>query len=208
MDGIDLSARLPVAPDRTPLEDATDCLALGFLVIDAHLRVIGANVWARELLSTRDPFIETRLGMVARTTRETAALRNALDDCASGPQALRFSRSAPHRPIDSVVSRIDPVRVLLLLRDPEQEHDIAPATLSRLYGLTASEADFARELVRGHSVESAAAVRGISVQTARTHLKRVFLKTETNRQAQLIAELLRGPAALLRSSSLLPRISK
>ena len=35
----------------------------------------GANLWARDLLATRDPFIETQRGMVARTPRETAALR-------------------------------------------------------------------------------------------------------------------------------------
>lgn len=195
----DLSSRPDLAGARTPLEGATDRLAMGLLVVDSALRVLGANTWAQTLLGAGDPFKETLRGVVARTTNETVALRNAVACCGDEILPLRFSRVAPHSPIDVVIARLDPQSVLVLVRDPESEHDIAAPVLSRLYGLTAAEAELARELVHGHSIESAAAVRGISVQTARTHLKRIFLKTETNRQGQLIAELLAGPAALLRT---------
>lgn len=197
------SSDLPLRPDlagpRTPLEAATDRLGVGVLVVDPDLHVLGANTWAQTLLGAGDPFTVTLRGVVARTTSETMALRNAVAGC-DDVLPLRFSRGAQRSPIEAIISRLDPTRVLMLVRDPEQEHAIAASVLSRLYGLTIAEAEFARELVRGHSVESAAAVRGISVQTARTHLKRIFLKTDTNRQGQLIAELLAGPAAFLRIS--------
>ncbi|OLC82548.1 MAG: hypothetical protein AUH72_06450 [Acidobacteria bacterium 13_1_40CM_4_65_8] len=61
-----------------------------------------------------------------------------------------------------------------------------------MYGLTPAEAAFAVLLASGHSVESAAAKIGISVLTARTHLKRVFRKTRSHTQTQLVQLRLRA----------------
>jgi DNA-binding CsgD family transcriptional regulator len=68
------------------------------------------------------------------------------------------------------------------------------STLCELHGLTPAEARLAAALVRGFSLEEAAAELVISRNTARTHLKRVFAKTGTCRQGELISLLLSGPA--------------
>ena len=59
----------------------------------------------------------------------------------------------------------------------------------RRFRLTAREAELAAELMNGNGLAAAAAALGISVQTARQHLKAVFVKTGVNRQAKLIALL-------------------
>ena len=57
--------------------------------------------------------------------------------------------------------------------------------------LTASEATLAAELAQGTSLIDLARKLGISRSTVRTHLARVFAKTSTRRQPELIALLSR-----------------
>lgn len=56
--------------------------------------------------------------------------------------------------------------------------------------MTPTESKVAIALLQGASLETAAEQLGMRVQTARVHLKRVFGKTETRRQGELIRLLL------------------
>ena len=69
-------------------------------------------------------------------------------------------------------------------------------TLQRLYGLSPAEAELAAGLASGLSLAEFAEETERSVETARKTLKRVFAKTETGRQGELIQRLLSGPAGL------------
>ncbi len=84
----------------------------------------------------------------------------------------------------------------LFLSDPENGMQTPELILRQLYGLTRTEARVASLLVQGKTVEEAAAELQSSPNTARTHLKKVFFKTDTGRQSDLIRLLLTGPAAL------------
>ena len=55
-----------------------------------------------------------------------------------------------------------------------------------MHTLTPAEARLALAVADGLSPTDAAEQLGITVQTARTHLKRVFHKTATTRQAELV----------------------
>jgi DNA-binding CsgD family transcriptional regulator len=54
------------------------------------------------------------------------------------------------------------------------------------FGLTPSEARLALHLVAGETLRSAEAKLSMTYETARTHLKSVFQKTGTCRQAELV----------------------
>jgi len=58
--------------------------------------------------------------------------------------------------------------------------------LVKLYGLTAAETRLLGLLAQGRSLEATAAALGIAITTARTHLQRLFDKTGTSRQAELV----------------------
>ena len=58
--------------------------------------------------------------------------------------------------------------------------------LRATYGCTAREAALALTLAQGRTLAEAAGTLGISIHTARTHLKRVFRKTGTKRQTELL----------------------
>jgi DNA-binding CsgD family transcriptional regulator len=59
--------------------------------------------------------------------------------------------------------------------------------LARAFGLTPAEARLASRLVDEDSVETAADKLGVTYETARKTLKSIFAKTNTHRQAQLVA---------------------
>lgn len=58
------------------------------------------------------------------------------------------------------------------------------------FGLTSAEARLALRLVAGETLRSAAVKLSISYETARTSLKKIFGKTRTCRQAELVIVIL------------------
>lgn len=65
------------------------------------------------------------------------------------------------------------------------------ASLRSLFDLTPAEARLAQRLASGDSVEEVAKALHIKMTTARTQLAAIFSKTETRRQAKLVAILCR-----------------
>lgn len=65
------------------------------------------------------------------------------------------------------------------------------AKLEQAYSMTRAEARVARRLADGHSLKEIAGQLSISEETARTHAKRAMHKTDTHRQAELVALMLR-----------------
>jgi DNA-binding CsgD family transcriptional regulator len=64
-------------------------------------------------------------------------------------------------------------------------------SLHSIFGLSVAEARLAQGLARGETLEKVARCLGIKMSTARTHLKVIFAKTGTRRQAALTAALSR-----------------
>lgn len=56
--------------------------------------------------------------------------------------------------------------------------------------LTPSETRILHSLLNGHTVEQTASRLAVSVQTARTHVRRIYLKTSVNSREQLFAAVL------------------
>lgn len=69
------------------------------------------------------------------------------------------------------------------------QKEIPSALLAALFDLSPSEAKLAAGLTMGNSVAETATELGVTVKTARTYLERVFAKTGTHRQSELIGLL-------------------
>jgi DNA-binding CsgD family transcriptional regulator len=65
----------------------------------------------------------------------------------------------------------------------------SPAILTALFGLTPSEVKLATALATGRTVQQAAVEASITLATGRTYLDRIFRKTGTHQQSQLVALL-------------------
>jgi DNA-binding CsgD family transcriptional regulator len=61
-----------------------------------------------------------------------------------------------------------------------------PELLQRRFGLTPAEARVALQIAEGRTLREAAETSQVSINTVRTQLQRIFDKTETRRQAQLV----------------------
>jgi DNA-binding CsgD family transcriptional regulator len=86
-------------------------------------------------------------------------------------------------------------RAVLLITDPERPEPAQRDLLIQLYGLTPKEAEMAARLFEGKSLELVADQMHITYQTARTHLRRIFGKTGTSRQTELLLLLAQLPGA-------------
>ena len=86
--------------------------------------------------------------------------------------------------------------VAVFISDPEQEAETIDQLLSRIYGLTPAEARLASLLMQGKSLEQSGEALQITSNTARSSLKSIFGKTQTNRQSELVRLLLNSPASL------------
>jgi len=83
----------------------------------------------------------------------------------------------------------------LILLDLDAHPEPSARTLQRLFGLTAAETQLAVELARGHNLLDIARSRRLSRTTIRSQLGALFVKTQTRRQADLVALL--GRVAIL-----------
>jgi len=81
----------------------------------------------------------------------------------------------------------------MLVIDPERQRPAANGVLSSMYGLTNRDTDVAAALSTGETLERTAAALGMSCETARSHLRRIFDKTGTSRQNELMLMLARLP---------------
>ncbi len=80
---------------------------------------------------------------------------------------------------------------MLLIEQPQIPSPLGLGVLRALFGLTRAEAAVARLIARGEGVDAAAPALGVAPTTLRWHLRRVFEKTDTRRQAELARLLAR-----------------
>lgn len=82
-------------------------------------------------------------------------------------------------------------RAMVTVTDLEAELTVPEERLRDLFGLSRAEGRVAVAFAKGHSPKEAAALLGLSFFTVRGHLVRIFEKTQTNRQAELVRLLMR-----------------
>jgi DNA-binding CsgD family transcriptional regulator len=129
-----------------------------------------------------------------------AAQRNGRGDGATRC-ALRIHRPVGRRPLTALITalrsttagQIGEAVIAVLANDPELAPAIDVQMLRDWYDLTPAEARVAMLLASGLSVDEIVERLGIGANTARTHLKSIFGKTETRRQGELIRLLLSNP---------------
>lgn len=188
------------------MTEALDRMRRGVIGLDAAGRIVFANREAQRLLTSGDALrTEGRL-LAANRPDRTAALRAMLRSAAVGEPTGMLALQRPHGRLPLVLEFMPvrnpaaalglypPAAVLLLVSDLENDRVPEATALRELYGLTATEAAVAIQTARGEGLESVARALGVAPSTVRSHLKRVFDKTDTHRQAELAWLVARLPA--------------
>ena len=78
---------------------------------------------------------------------------------------------------------------ILFVRDPASPNAATIRMLREVFGLTEAEAAIAQALQTGTTLTEYAATRGLSLNTAYTHLRRLREKTGCSRMPELIRKL-------------------
>lgn len=195
------------------LLDALDVMPIGIAILGSSGIMLTANRVAREIIDAEDVLYlgsgGLGLKLPAGRFRFRDFLAGSLGDTRSDPSGEIHTFSVPRegdrRPITLLVmpgkdrtqrrSDRDPAAVLFI-GDPERPVDIEPRQLVRLYGLSRAEARVAVLLAKGLRLEQAANELGLTYETVRKHLKQIFGKTGTDRQAELVRTLTSGPSGL------------
>lgn len=173
-------------------------LADGVVVLDRRAQVLFANAAARRLeaegaLRLRQPVATSS---PQHSQRLAELLRTALLGAAGGTMSV--PRNADGHLLTLVVSSIrgkdigrlsdagyKDAAVLLFVIDPANRRSIPLSQIMDAYGLTRAEARVALAASSGNTVIETAQLLKLSPNTIKTHLRRVFAKTATARQAEL-----------------------
>ncbi|MFP4137420.1 MAG: response regulator [Halomonas sp.] len=179
---------------------ALDLVAPGMVLLDRDSRVLFANRAARQLADDENG-LHFDEKLLTRHTRQARALRDTVQAVISASQetreeirCLRLNRRGEHRDLLVMACSLgeqEPAAVLLL-SDPEKRARVPRQVLASLFGLTPTEAHIALLLADGHRTDEIADLMNISPTTVAFHLRNLFQKTDTHRQADLIALILAG----------------
>jgi DNA-binding CsgD family transcriptional regulator len=192
-----IAARLGLDKARAAVA-ALETIGLAAAVMSGSGRVLTANPLLEEM---RETFVATAQGRMALANPSANAL---FQEAVAGNRDDRVVRSIPVPASDSrppIVVHILPLRraahdifsgaEMLVAATPVSASAIvpSPSILAGLFDLTPAEARLAVALSSGRPLKQAAADSNITFKSGRTYLERIFAKTGTHQQSELVALL-------------------
>ncbi|MBX9842722.1 MAG: helix-turn-helix transcriptional regulator [Xanthobacteraceae bacterium] len=189
--------------ESATLADTLDGIVAGMYLVDARGQVVHANAAGHALL-VADEILRAPGGrLTAADPQADQALREVFASAGSGDAAVGTrgvaiplrGRDGQHHvahvlPLTSGARRqagaVYAAVAAVFVRKTRLEAPAMPEVVARLYGLTPSELRVLLAVFETGGVADLAAALGISEATAKTHLRRLFEKTGTRRQADLV----------------------
>jgi len=169
------------------------------VLLDRRGSVVRANVAAEHLIGQGLQISERRI--FCQDVRATDQLNRAIkamlwsQETSSTPPVVFPKASGgklviyPMRLPGLTCSPLSAFHAILVISDTDAPHAAATTTFREVFDLTAAESQLAGAIAAGKDLETFSAERRISKETVRNQLKGIFLKTGTNRQAQLAVTL-------------------
>ncbi len=196
-----------VGHERDQAHAALDQLANGIALTDGSGAVVFINASGRAQCGKADGITIARGGILCAARPADNVLLQSLIAAAtrahdSVPRAggMMVQRPSGVRPFAIHVLPLTPgdaqppfaeARALVVIVDTSQDCLALTELLVRLYCLTPAEANVAACLLRCEGLRQIAEELQVTLSTVRIHLQRVFDKTDTHRQADLVRLMLR-----------------
>jgi DNA-binding CsgD family transcriptional regulator len=191
-------------------ERLLDRLPQAVVLVDPRGTVARLNERAAAIVAQGDGLMIHHGVLWCARPADTAALHRLIGEVAQRDEygdgrmrcALRIHRPVGRRPLTALVTALygknalqnGEAAIAVLANDPEHAPTLDVQMLHEWYGLTPAEARVAGFLAGGLGLGEIVERLGIGANTARTHLKNIFAKTDTRRQGELIRLLLSTPA--------------
>lgn len=218
MRAVRVRLRLAEAESQAQLACETlDRFCTPIFLADTDGRIRFANAAARAVLAASDGFKTAHGRLEARCTGENRRLSGLVRGAALGDRegylhpggAISITRRDGRPAWEVVVAPLSSARhrkdwpvgelAMVVASNPVAGPISTLALLGQRYSLTPAEARLALIMLDGTGVKEAAEQLGVSNNTVRTHLQRIFEKTGAKRQAELVRLLASHPALSLRS---------
>lgn len=174
------------------------------MLIDPSRQILSANSCARRILAAAAVLTAHNGRLVCALSAHERRLSAAISLLLRSPRPpeggrkcervpLHFANGMPAQSLLGCVRLIHNGQpsLLLALVSHREDADLDNSLAVELFGFTPAEARLARRVISGCELSEIAAESRLSLETARSHLKSVFAKTETHRQAELVSLLLR-----------------
>lgn len=179
---------------------AVDHLRAAVFFVDGFGRICRANAAGHAMLAAGDPFRSVAGRLTTPDDRAGALLREAFVNAAAGDVALGAGGVAvPLEGRERHVAHVLPLAsgarrraqsgaamAAVFVQPQALARPAAPEIIARAYRLTPTELRVLLAVVDVGGVPEVAEALGIAETTVRTHLARVYGKTELNRQADLV----------------------
>jgi DNA-binding CsgD family transcriptional regulator/PAS domain-containing protein len=202
-----LSIRLIDAElSKTGLGDSLARVGIGVFILDSVGRVVFSNPAAQSLVGDGIEIVNERLAIASLVGAHQGNAVKRVIECDPGTmlnesRPMLIERPASGRPLTvymlpvPVSNKADTflthARAIVLVLKPESDAPPDPALIRDILGLTLGEARVASLVAFGMPPRDAAEKLGITENTARTVLKRVFAKVGISRQSELATLLSR-----------------
>lgn len=179
--------------------DTLDALAFGVVVCRADGRIVRANA-AAEALARGGAIVLRRRGggLGAVVAAEARALARLINDAATGGPG-GIVRLTGRSGCIELIALVAPLPgsfgfdggtpnscALVALRSPSDSATFSADMLTALFRLSPAQAEIALALYGGRTPEQIAVERGMAISTLRTHLAKIFLRTGTENQRDLV----------------------
>jgi DNA-binding CsgD family transcriptional regulator/PAS domain-containing protein len=185
------------------LADVVDRLCAGVILLDAACNIVHSNPAADAILDADDVLRSVGRRLVARSPDANAALRGVFRDEAEVAAAAATGRKIQLTSSDGSHHFAHVIALPSLLRERsagaaggavgalfvwKAKMDVRSCAglIDRTFELTPAELRVLQSIVDVGGVPETADALGIAETTVKTHLHRVFAKTGTNRQADLV----------------------
>ncbi|MDO9638405.1 MAG: hypothetical protein Q7J44_07660 [Pseudotabrizicola sp.] len=196
-----MAARLGLELARARVEAMTQIgLPAAVLRADGQIVAMNAALRAMDDLILATPQGKVTLVAPRQSHRLSVALNAVQAEAAAASIPLRNGSNLRPvvlhlLPLRRTARALFPGGDIMLVVTPLAVTRMVPSVeaLCGLFDLSLSEARLAAALSSGRTLAEAAAEAGITVKTARTYLERVFQKTVTHQQSELVALLKSAP---------------
>lgn len=200
-------------------ETALNLLTIGIVFVDSNEHVLLMNTRAEELVRRKDGFLVVGGRLSAAIDEEESRFRALVHDATQTSNGKGLSAGGTilisgngGRHLSVTVAPLHDVNVglerqpstVVFISDPDLKIELPADLLRRCYGLTRAEARLTTVLVEGRSLKEAADFCGVTHNTAKSQLKSIFLKTNVQRQTQLVRLFLCSSALRNAASELNP----
>ena len=189
--------------EAATLADTLDGIRAGMLLVDARGRIVHANASGRAMLAKGTLLRSTNGKLAACNAAAEETLHDAFLAAGGGDAAVGVKGIAVplmSREEERHVAHVLPLTsgarrkagtsyaavAALFVHKAALETPSPPETIAKTFKLTPSELRVLIAIVQIGSVPEAAAVLGIGKATVRTHLLRLYAKTGTGHQAELV----------------------